>query len=110
MADEKPTLDRMIDPLRAGGEQLRAASEKFAENTSAVSLKMLDHAQKNATEAFNAMRAAAQASGITQLMEIQANFLREQAQRSMEQAREVGEMIAGFGRAVITPPGDKTDS
>jgi hypothetical protein len=36
-------------------------------------------------------------------MEIQGNFIREQATRSMEQAREIGDIIAKFGRAAIEP-------
>lgn len=109
MADEKSMADRLIEPVKKAGEQVRAAGEKMMENTSTVNLKVLDHAEKNATEAFNAMRAAASAENIKQVMEIQANFVREQAARSVEQAREVGEMIASFGRAAVAPLTGKTD-
>jgi hypothetical protein len=105
MADDKKgnIADRIIEPIKNAGEQLREAGSKVMENSSTVNLKVLDHAEKNAIEAFNAMRAAAQATSISQVMEIQGNFIREQATRSMEQAREVGDLIAKFGRAAIEP-------
>ncbi|MGL4542504.1 MAG: phasin family protein [Polymorphobacter sp.] len=109
MADDKSMADRLIEPVKKAGEQVRAAGEKIMENSSAVNLKVLDHAEKNATEAFNAMRAAASAENLKQVMEIQSNFIREQAGRSMEQAREVGELIASFGRAAIAPLTGKKD-
>ncbi len=103
MADDKSMADRIIEPVKMAGEQVRAAGEKMMENSSVVNLKVLDHAEKNAIEAFNAMRAAASAENLKQVMEIQASFVREQAARSMEQAREVGELIASFGRAAMEP-------
>ena len=59
MADDKSMADRIIEPLKKGGEQVRAAGEKLMESTSSVNLKVLDHAEKNAVEAFNAMRSYA---------------------------------------------------
>jgi hypothetical protein len=105
MADDKKSTiaDRIIEPLKNAGEQLREAGSKVMENSSTVNMKVLDHAEKNAMEAFNAMRAAAQASSIAKVMEIQGNFIREQGARSMEQAREIGDLIAKFGRAAIEP-------
>lgn len=117
MADDKSMADRLLDPVRKAGEQIRNAGEQMrnagtsiAENSAAVNLKVLDHAEKNASEAFSAMRAAAGASNITQVIEIQTSYVREQAARSMLQAREVGEIIASFGRAAIAPlTGKKSD-
>jgi hypothetical protein len=34
-------------------------------------------------------------------MRVQGEYLREQGSRSMAQAREIGEMIANFGREAI---------
>ena len=109
MADDKSMADRIIEPLKKGGEQVRAAGEKLMADSSTVNLKVLDHAQKNAMEAFTAMRAAASSSSLKEVMEIQSNFIREQAARSMEQAREVGEMIAQFGRSAVAPMMGKKD-
>ena len=36
-------------------------------------------------------------------MKIQGDFIREQSNRSMTQAREIGELIMKFGRDVVTP-------
>ena len=47
---------------------------------------------------------AAQARDVTDVLRIQGNYLRRQGERSMEQAREIGEMILRFGRDAVTPP------
>ena len=108
MADDKSMADRIIEPVKKAGEQVRAAGEKMMENSASVNRKVLDHAEKNAMEAFAAMRAASSAENLKQVMEIQAGFVRDQAARSMEQAREVGELIAGIRRAATDPlPGTK---
>ena len=36
-------------------------------------------------------------------MKIQGDYLREQSQRSMSQAREIGEMIMKFGKDAVAP-------
>ena len=58
MADDKSMADRIIEPVKKAGEQVRAAGEKMMENSASVNRKVLDHAEKNAMEAFAAMRAA----------------------------------------------------
>eukprot|EP01037_Dinobryon_pediforme_P031404 gene31404-35872_t len=62
---------------------------------------MLDQAEANAREAFAAMRAAASAKDLSEVMKIQGDFLRDQSQRSMSQAREMGEVILQFGRDAV---------
>jgi phasin family protein len=62
---------------------------------------MIDQAETNAREAFEAMRKAAQASDLQSVMQVQAEYMREQSSRSMAQAREIGELIARFGRDAI---------
>ena len=64
-------------------------------------MKMLDQAEQNTREAFNAMRAAAKSRDLSEVMHVQGEYLREQGSRSMAQAREIGEMIANFGRDTI---------
>ena len=54
-------------------------------------------------EAFAAMRAAAQAKDLSEVMKIQGDYLREQGRRSMDQAREIGELIMRFGRDAVQP-------
>ncbi|MCJ8156557.1 phasin family protein [Sphingomonas sp. LaA6.9] len=89
---------------KSGTEALTEAGKKAAENSSAISLKMIDHAETNTREAFAAMRAAAQASSLSEVLRIQGDFIRDQGVRSMSLAREVGEMIVQFGKESLNPP------
>ncbi len=80
------------------GEQMKAAGEALSDSGAQLGLKMLDQAETNTAEAFKAMRAAAQANDLAEVMRIQSEYLREQGSRSVSQAREIGELIADFGR------------
>jgi hypothetical protein len=101
--------EKVVDPARKAGEAMRDAGGKMAENGSTVSLKMLDQAETNTREAFNAMRAAAAAKDLSEVMKIQGDFLREQSNRNMAQAREIGELILQFGRDTVgVMRGDKS--
>lgn len=82
---------------------MRSSGQKAAEGSSTVGLKMIDHAEANTREAFNAMRQAAQAKSVTDVLKIQGDYIREQGGRSMTQAREIGEIIAQFGREAMAP-------
>jgi hypothetical protein len=101
--------ERVIDPAKRAGEAMAASGKKLAEGNAEIGLKMLDQAEQNVQQAFAAMRAAAKARDLSEVMKIQAEFLREQAERSMGQAKEIGELIAHVGRAAVTPlkPGPK---
>ena len=103
--------DHIVEPARRAGEAMRASGAKVAEGGSAVGVKLIDQAETNAKEAFAAMRQAAGAKDLTEVMRIQGDYLREQAQRGMAQAREVGELIMQFGRDAVTPlrPGGRSD-
>ena len=111
MSDDRSTTDKMkdtvqdrvIDPMKRAGEAMKASGEKVAEGSSQVGLKVIDQAEQNAREAFAAMRAAASAKDLTQVMKIQSDYLREQGSRSMAQAREIGELIMQFGRESAAP-------
>jgi hypothetical protein len=99
------------DKLKSAGEAMRNSGAKAAEGTAAVSLKLIDQAEENARQAFAAMRQAAQSSSLTDVMKVQSEFLREQSNRSMSQAREIGELIMRFGREAMAPmTGGKSDS
>ncbi len=93
--------ERVVDPAKRAGEAMKASGEKAMENNKAIGLKMLDQAETNTREAFAAMRAAAGAKDLSEVMKIQGDFLREQGNRSMTQAREVGELIMQFGREAV---------
>lgn len=95
--------DRVVEPAKRAGEAMRESGKKIAENSSTIGVKIIDQAETNAQEAFNAMRAAAQAKDLSEVMKIQGDYLREQGSRSMNQAREIGELIAQFGRDAVAP-------
>ena len=97
--------EHVVDPARRAGEAMRASGERIAQNGSALGSTIIDQAEANAREAFTALRSAAGARDLTEVMRIQGEYLREQGQRSMEQAREIGQLIMQFGREAIRPPG-----
>ena len=107
MADDKSFADRVTGPLKSAGEAMKNAGAKAAENSQTINLKVIDQAEQNAREAFNALRAAAGAKSLSEVMEVQANYIREQSSRGKEQVREIGELIAKFGREAVAPADKK---
>ncbi len=103
MADMKETADKMKDAAQKAGDAMKSSGAKIAEGSSTMGLKMLDQAEQNTREAFAAMRAAASAKDLSEVMKIQGDFLRDQGSRSMGQAREIGELIMQFGRDAVAP-------
>lgn len=102
MADKKSAIeDNVVEPLKKAGEAMKDAGKKAAENSAAFSMKLIDHAEENTRHAFAALRAAAKAGGVTEVMKVQGDYIRDQGSRSMAQAREVGELIASFGRNAV---------
>lgn len=87
--------------LKKSGEKLKASGEKIAKQGSAVSMKMLEHAEENTRQAFAAMRAAAGAKNPVEVAKIQGEYLKQQGARSLAHAREVGELILRFGRDAV---------
>jgi hypothetical protein len=102
--------DKVADPARRAGAAIKASGEKVVEGNKTIGLRLLDQAEQNAKEAFAAMRAAAAASDLSEVMKIQGEFLREQGQRNMAQAREVGELIMRFGRDAVSPLRGSSDN
>ncbi|HYZ47648.1 MAG TPA: phasin family protein [Sphingomonas sp.] len=90
------------DSMKAAGEAVKERATKAAENTAALSVKVIDHAEENTRQAFAALRAAAQAGGLSELMKVQSEYVRDQGTRSMAQVREIGELIAQFGREAMS--------
>lgn len=95
--------DHVVDPARRAGEAMRASGQKVADGSAAIGLKIIEQAERNSHQAFEAMREAAKAKDLGDVMRIQGDYLREQGQRSMEQAREIGELIMQFGRDAVAP-------
>ena len=93
--------ERVVEPAKRAGEAMRQGGQKIAENNQQIGVKMIDQAEQNTHEAFAAMRKAAQAKDLSEVMRVQGDYLREQSQRSMTQAREIGELIVSFGRDAV---------
>ncbi|MDB5696746.1 MAG: hypothetical protein JWN21_2289 [Sphingomonas bacterium] len=93
--------DRVVEPAKRAGEAIRQGGQKIAENNQQIGVKMIDQAEQNTHEAFAAMRKAASAKDLSEVMQVQGEYLREQSQRSMTQAREIGELIVSFGRNAV---------
>ncbi len=89
------------DRARDMGDKMKQGGERIAQGGQDLGLKLLDQAETNTREAFRAMRDAAQAKDISEVMKIQGDYLREAGSRSVSQAREIGEMIASFGREAM---------
>ena len=95
--------EHVVEPAKRAGEAMKASGQKVAEGGSTISARLIDQAESNAKQAFAAMREAAKANDISEVMRIQGDYLRDQGQRSLTQAREIGELIMQFGRDAITP-------
>lgn len=93
--------DRVVEPMKRAGEAMRQGGAKMAENNQTIGVRMIDQAETNTHEAFAAMRKAAQAKDLSEVMRVQGEYLREQGQRSMAQAREIGELIVNFGKDAV---------
>jgi hypothetical protein len=102
--------DHVMDPARRAGEAMRATGQKAADGSATLGLKIIEQAERNSHQAFEAMREAAKARDLSDVIRIQSEFLRQQGQRSMNQAREIGELIMQFGRDAVSPlrPGGDT--
>jgi len=103
MADDtiNKASEAIGERLRVAADTMKASTEKLAETGSQLSVRLLDQAEVNTREAFAAMRAVAQARDVAEMMRVQSDFFRDQGTRSMEQARELGEMVIGMGRDTV---------
>lgn len=97
------------DKMKAAGDAVRDGAAKAGENTVALHMKVIDHVEENTRSALAALRAAAKAGGVSELMQVQADYVRDQGTRSMAQVREIGDMIAQFGREAMSGLTGKKD-
>lgn len=109
MAKEEKLGEKAADAVKKAGKSLKDATSKAAENAAALNNKVIDHAEANTRAAFAAMRSAASVKSVTDLAKIQTDYVKEQGARSMTQVKEVGDLIAQFGRDAMSawrPKGD----
>lgn len=87
--------------VEKAGKKIRETAEHAMHNVSVLNARVIDHAEENAKEAFAAMRKITTSKDVKDIVRIQADFVREQSARSVAQVKEVGEMIASFGRMAV---------
>jgi hypothetical protein len=98
---EKKPAEKVASAAAKAGQTLRESATKAMKNTAKLNSKVIDHAEANAKEAFSTMRKVAGAGSVQDVVKIQAQFVREQGARSASQVREIGDMIASFGRDAL---------
>ena len=97
----RAATDAMTGSMKSAADQMKAAGGKAAETGQALNTKILDQAETNVREAFAALRAAAGAGSMGDVLKVQGDYVREQSARNMAQAKEIGEMIANFGKSAM---------
>ncbi|MFW2831615.1 phasin family protein [Sphingomonas sp. ID0503] len=98
------------DPTGAfqrAGDAIKKASSEATENSHQISLKLLEQAENNTRAVFATMREMAKVSNPAEAMKLQAEFVKEQGQRAMEHAKEIGDLLTGFGRKAMSGLTDK---
>lgn len=110
-SDEKAKFaERATDSVKKAGKGLKDATEKAAANAAALNGKVIDHAEENTRAAFLALRSAANVKSVSDLAKIQADYVKEQGARSMTQVREIGDLIAQFGKDAMGAWKPKSDA
>jgi hypothetical protein len=109
MAKSEKTTEKAAESVKKAGKSFKEATEKAAANAAALNGKVIDHAEENTRAAFAAMRSAANVKSVQELAKIQTEFVKEQGARSMTHVRELGDMIAQFGRDTMTAWRPKKD-
>lgn len=87
--------------VEKAGKKMRATAEHAMANAAKLNARVIDHAEENAKEAFSALRKIATSKDVKDIVKIQTSFVKEQSARSVAQVKEVGEMIASFGRMAV---------
>jgi hypothetical protein len=100
-AKAEKITDKIVEPVKKAGAAIRESAERVVKRTSSLNSKVIDHAEANTKEAFAAMRAAADAKSASEIVKIQTKFVRDQSARSVAQVKEIGELIAKFGRDAV---------
>lgn len=97
----KTTAEKVAEPIQKAGKVIRESAAHAMANTAAINSKVIDHAETNAKEAFAALRKVASAKSVQDVIKAQGAFVKEQSARSTAHVREVGELIASFGRQAL---------
>lgn len=109
MPKSEKLSEKAAETVKKAGKSIKEATEKAASNAAALNGKIIDHAEENTRAAFSAMRSAGTVKSLEELAKIQAAFVKEQSARSMTHVREVGDLIAQFGRDAMAAWRPKKD-
>ena len=101
--------DKLVEGAKKAGKAMRDVGTKAAQNAGALNGRVIDHAEANTRAAFEAMRTAANVKSLQELAQIQTEFVKEQGARSMTQVKEIGDLIAQFGRDAMGAMQGKKD-
>lgn len=93
--------EKISKPVKKAAAAVKDSAERAVKRGVVLNSKVIDHAETNTQKVFAAMRAATQAGSMSEIAKIQTKFVRDQTERSVAQAREMGEMIAKFGRDAV---------
>ena len=107
--DKAKFAERATESVKKAGKGIKEATSKAAANAATLNGKVIDHAEENTRAAFIALRTAASVKSVSDLARIQAEYVKEQSARSATQAREVGELIAQFGKDAMAAWRPKSD-
>lgn len=97
----KTTAKRAAEQLATAGETAREVASKAATNAGKINMAVIDQTEANTKAAFAAMRAAASAGSLSGIAKVQGDYVKDQGKRSVDQAREIGDLIAQFGREAM---------
>lgn len=95
------TTTKIGDQMKAAADTFKHSAEKMSASGAELGMRLLDQAETNTREAIAAMRATTQAKDVAEVMKIQGDYIRDQSARAMTHAREIGDMISGFGRDML---------
>ncbi len=94
--------ERIAEGLQTAGANLRGAANEAAQNAAKINVAVIDQVEANTRAAFAAMRAAASAGSLGDIVKVQRDYVKDQGERSVAQAREIGDLIAQFGRNAVS--------
>lgn len=97
----KTTAEKVAEPIQKAAKAVRESAAHAMANTAAINAKVIDHAETNAKEAFATLRKVASAKSVQEVVKAQTEFVKAQSARSTAHVREVGELIASFGRQAL---------
>lgn len=96
-------MTRVQEGFREAGEALREAGETMGGESRKVALKIVAHAQDNVARSFEALRDTIQAETFAEAVKIQQHALTELFRRSLQQMREVGEIVTHSSTKSMKP-------